>query len=156
PALGSANSKKKVKTGGDLTGAGPLLYALKGNKCLEFWRYVPASAPVRAQPRLQTGIQALSSLTDRSALAIMPNPLRAGFATLQWDMTPFGSVRWRGVPSITIFDATGRQVMQSSLPVMTGSSTLDLRSLPAGVYLARLGAATGSRQLAATRLVVVR
>jgi len=41
PQYGSTLLKRKVKHGGDLTTDGAVLYALKGNKTLELWRYVP-------------------------------------------------------------------------------------------------------------------
>jgi hypothetical protein len=41
PRVGTGGKKKKVKAGGSVTSDGSVLYALKGNKCNEFWRYVP-------------------------------------------------------------------------------------------------------------------
>ena len=41
PQYGSALKKKRVKDGGDITSDGNVFYALKGNKTLELWRYVP-------------------------------------------------------------------------------------------------------------------
>jgi hypothetical protein len=41
PRYGSALKKKRVKDGGDITSDRNVFYALKGNKTLEFWRYVP-------------------------------------------------------------------------------------------------------------------
>jgi len=40
--------KKKVKAGGSITSDGSVLFALKGNKCNEFWRYVPSSGGLNA------------------------------------------------------------------------------------------------------------
>jgi len=42
PRMGSTGKKKKVKAGGSIVAAGRKLFAFKGNKCLEFWRYVPS------------------------------------------------------------------------------------------------------------------
>jgi len=42
PTYGSTNRKRLVKDGGSLASDGRVLFALKGNKCLEFWRYVPS------------------------------------------------------------------------------------------------------------------
>ncbi len=41
PRVGTGGKKKKVKAGGSITSDGNVLYAQKGNKCNEFWRYVP-------------------------------------------------------------------------------------------------------------------
>lgn len=41
PLYGSAGKKKGVKRGGALVWAGNCLYAVKGNKTLEFWRFRP-------------------------------------------------------------------------------------------------------------------
>jgi len=48
PLVGSTTKKKKVKAGGSLASDGGVLFALKGNKCNEFWRYVPASGGLDA------------------------------------------------------------------------------------------------------------
>jgi len=41
PTFGSTGKRKKVKHGGDIVNADGVLYALKGNKTREFWRYIP-------------------------------------------------------------------------------------------------------------------
>jgi len=48
PWVGSTAKKKGVKAGGSITTDGSVLFALKGNKSLEFWRYVPASGGLDA------------------------------------------------------------------------------------------------------------
>ncbi|MEO0077762.1 MAG: hypothetical protein ABIK86_02010 [candidate division WOR-3 bacterium] len=158
PAFGTANSKKKVKTGGDLTVCGPLLYALKGNKCLEFWRYVPASAPVDVRSQSETGVQARVTESPGSRLALVPNPIRAGLVTV--NLPGAGdrlTAKVHGPIHISVYDAAGREVIRSgSLLSFASPVTLDLRLLRAGVYLVRLDDKSTNRQLAAARLVVVR
>ncbi len=44
PQFGYSQQKKRVKDGGDITTDGAVLYALKGNKTLELWRYVPSGS----------------------------------------------------------------------------------------------------------------
>jgi len=73
-------------------------------------------------------------------LDICPNPLRSGFATLRWDMTEFGSANSDRVPSLSVFDASGRCVQRLTLDIGHSSLSLDLRSMRAGVYLVRLSA----------------
>lgn len=75
--------------------------------------------------------------------AILPNPVRTGFVTLQCSMA--------GTPGISVFDASGRLVFSSSLRMESSPLQLDLRVLPPGVYLLRLNWAGGH---AAQRLVV--
>ncbi len=152
PTLGSANSKKKVKTGADIVSVGPLLYALKGNKCLEFWRYVPASAPTRVQYQTQSGVQADEAAANPGRLVVTPNPVRAGLATL----TASGqAAQWSSGPVVVgIHDASGRVVQRSALRVPRSGVVLDLRGLPAGVYMVRLESEQRCR--AAARVLVVR
>jgi hypothetical protein len=82
--------------------------------------------------------------------AISPNPLRAGFATVRWDMTESPGDSGR-VPSIAIYDATGRCVLHSSFGLRTSSLRLDLRSMSSGVYTVRFTAGG----FAATQKLVV-
>jgi len=42
PKVGSTLEKKKVKAGADIVNAGGTIYAMKGNKSREIWRYAPA------------------------------------------------------------------------------------------------------------------
>ncbi len=50
PRLGSTGKKKGVKKGGALVWAGGDLYAIKGNKSLEFWRYRPGQGWSEKRP----------------------------------------------------------------------------------------------------------
>jgi len=153
PALGSTGKKKKVKAGADIIATGDFLYALKGNKTLEFWRYVPAAAGTRYQGSVvRAGIMAATSSSD-SRLSIAPNPLRAGFVTVELAkghdriVGQFGSC-----PKLSIFDISGR-ILQSATCNLQSEMTLDLRGLPAGVYLVRLNS---DRYSAQQKLVIER
>jgi hypothetical protein len=44
PQFGSTQKNRKVKQGGEIAATADVLYALKGNKTRELWRYVPATA----------------------------------------------------------------------------------------------------------------
>ena len=78
----------------------------------------------------------------RLTLDIRPNPVRSGFAVLR--LSP--PVTRDSLLGISIFDASGRVVQHSSLVIGNSSAPasdvasfrLDLRSMPAGVYLVRL------------------
>jgi len=132
PMIGSTGKKKKVKAGGALaayTGNG--IYALKGNKCVEFWQYVPTSySPAPAGREGVMGAQ--NEIT--SALRISPNPLAGGFASLRYSLPKAGQATLR------IFDVAGRTVLTQQLLGRTGTASLDLRKLNAGVYLAKVTA----------------
>jgi N-acetylneuraminic acid mutarotase len=136
PSRGSSLRKKRIKAGADLTAyGGYVLLALKGNRCNELWRYIPATVALR------DGITCSAPVVIRqSSFAIIPNPLRSGFATLRWDIAEFGSANSDRVPRLSIYDVTGRLVLHSSFVISNSSFSVDLRSMSAGVYLARLEA----------------
>jgi hypothetical protein len=149
--------RKKVKGGGDITSRGDgALYALKGNKTRELWRFLYGTTD-EATPRLRRdGVAAGSRrLSTYCRLTITPNPLTSGFAVLHWnprilDASPSGALR--------IFDAAGRCVLtralhrgQTSDALSPMSVTLDLRGLSSGVYLVRV---TDGRRSATCKLVV--
>jgi YVTN family beta-propeller protein len=72
------------------------------------------------------------SLHPRLGFTIGPNPCR-GTAVVR---APLAS---RPSPlALRVFDSSGRLVLRSSFDIRTSSLRLDLRSLPPGVYLARL------------------
>ncbi|MFO7651230.1 MAG: T9SS type A sorting domain-containing protein, partial [bacterium] len=130
PAVGTTGKKKRVKAGGSITTDGTVLYALKGNKTAEFWRFDPA-AMLSSRPD-RSGVMA--EKTVRAAgFSIGPNPLAGSAATLRFVLPAAGPATLR------VFDVTGRTVLTRSLAVSRrGSTQLDLRSLSAGVYLVKL------------------
>ncbi|MBM3322348.1 T9SS type A sorting domain-containing protein, partial [candidate division WOR-3 bacterium] len=152
PLLGSTGKAKKVKAGADATATHDFLFALKGNKTLEFWRYAPGTTldASRATPDAREGGQSGMKSDASGVVRISPNPLRAGFVTLRWDMTGVGHDRiafgqFGSRPEhagVSLFDATGRCVRRRALSLGHEASgiVLDLRALPAGVYLLRLTA----------------
>jgi hypothetical protein len=68
-------------------------------------------------------------------LAISPNPVASGFATVSLTRPPEHS--GTGALRLSIYNATGRLVHSSFAP-RTSSFRLDLRSMPAGVYLVKV------------------
>ncbi len=139
PAFGSSHRRKKVKAGGDITNFGNgAFFALKGNKTIEFWRYVlyyEATLP-RSE---RDGVAAEPSATGDWQLAIAPNPVASGLATVSF--TRALEYSGTGALRLSVFDVAGRSVLsQSLLAGRKGAVSLDLRHLSAGVYLARLSA----------------
>jgi hypothetical protein len=147
PSLGSTGRKKRVKAGADLAAAGEVLYALKGNKTREFWRYVPGVAGQSPNPKAQIprpGVQGDgSSQNAECRLQIERNPSR-GEATIRWSAP---STLAPHPLTISVYDASGRLVFTRAL----GRSTAGALALPAlspGVYVARLsGGASLTRKL---------
>ena len=108
------------------------MYALKGNKCLEFWQYGPSA--MLTDPASREGVMAgIQPGLTAGALRISPNPLAGGFATLRYSLPK------AGLASLRIYDVTGRTVLSRTLlAARTGTAGLDLRKLDAGVYLVKV------------------
>jgi hypothetical protein len=126
--------KKKVKTGADIVAAGSVLYATKGNKTLELWRYgLPVA--VGLQPADRNGVMSSTGqLPGRLSLDIAPNPAtkRARIAY---------SVPLAGPVNLKLYDVSGSLVRTpASGYASAGSHTvqLDASGLPRGVYLLKL------------------
>jgi hypothetical protein len=93
-----------------------------------------------------TGVASNSPLiVPRSSFSVSPNPCH-NHATVRFS----GSSLIAHRSSLSVFDASGRLV-HSSLGIRASSLRLDLRSMPAGVYLLRLNA---DGRFATARLVV--
>jgi hypothetical protein len=144
PPLASNGRVRKVYSGASMVSVDGTLFALKGNKTLELWRYAlgSSSAP---QPE-RDGVMATETGLGNGQLSIRPNPLAAGSALLRYGLPQGGSA------TVEVFNASGRLV-HSSTGIRTPSFRLDLRSMPAGVYLVRVEAEGRS---ASRKLVVKR
>jgi hypothetical protein len=79
----------------------------------------------------------VSAAEDR--MQVEPNPCR-GFAALSFTGPLDHSTT--GPLSLSLFDAAGRLVLRSAFGVRSSPFRLDLRSMPAGVYVLRLNAGT--------------
>lgn len=130
---------KVVKGGGALAFGDGRVWAFRGNKTFDFYAYNIGSDADRVS-RLGEGVASRpASDGQRFAITLGPNPLRSGFACL--NTGPIGQAG-----SISIYDALGRRVF--TLPVYPSSprtQSLDLRQLPAGVYLVKLWAGSEAR-----------
>ncbi len=133
PSYSPVTRKRRLVKGGAgiAARADGIIYALKGNKTREFWRYTPTTDLYSGRPQAD-GVTQHGPLADEWRLIIAPNPLRSGILNIT-----------AGLPgrtaTISLFDPLGRRVLIRQL-VGTGSGpmALDLRQLPAGVYLVRL------------------
>jgi hypothetical protein len=129
--LDGSSGNHKVSAGGSMVIADRALFALKGNQTFEFWRdSLPSPQPPRSQvPR--EGVMAAQTTPGDRQLELIPNPLVSGFAVVRCNL-PKGSRA-----SLAIFDASGRLV-QSPIVIRQSPFRLDLRSMPAGVYLVKV------------------
>ncbi len=78
----------------------------------------------------------------RQTLACTPNPCRGSTVLCVSGTRP--ALSDNSVISLRVYDASGRAVLHSSLNVSNSLLPLDLRSLPAGVYIVRLTADSNS------------
>ena len=148
PQVGSSLRKKKVKAGADITATDArLLFALKGNRTNELWRYTPTlSALLPGQPdprRAGSGITAEASSIAGSSFIVSPSPLLSGVLTVCLPSAASSPY------SLAVCDAAGRRVL-SQTNHQSSRAVLDLTHLPAGVYLVEL---TAGRTTASVKLV---
>jgi hypothetical protein len=131
PQVAPGGKKKKVKSGAGMVSTGTVLYAMKGNKSNEVWQYVTGGFLFQMPDR--GGVMANQSAIGDCRMAISPNPLANGFATLRYSLPRAGAIQLR------VYDVTGRTVMYQALNVArNGAATLNLRHLSNGVYLVKL------------------
>jgi len=128
PPLGSSGNRK-VSTGGCMVNVEGTLFAFKGNQTNEFWRYSLVSREALRIPR--EGVMAGRAASGVRGVAIRPNPLASGFAVVRCNLPKGGSA------TLELFDASGRRVHQSFV-IRHSESRLDLRSMPAGVYIVKV------------------
>jgi hypothetical protein len=150
PQYGSSNARRRVKGGGDMVAANNVLYALKGNKTREVWKYTPSAfdfTPGASRSTQDSGVMRDAS----SVMQISPNPLASGFATLSFTR-PLDLLNPE-LLSVSISDVAGRVVRQSTICNLKSAMALDLRGLRPGVYLVRVdaGGFTATQKLAVQR-----
>ncbi len=144
PKYGSSLKLARVGAGSGFANYpyGNAVFALKGGKSLEFWRYT--FAPPGYGPQ---GAQAAPAAAPLR-FGFAANPVRSGQAVLNYSLSRPGPA------SITVYDAAGR--VRSNLRAQfarSGSQRIDLGELAAGVYLVRVEAENAS---ASQKLVIAR
>lgn len=148
PDVGATGQRKRVKAGGDIASFGGwVFFFLKGNKTAEFWRYRDSIPTLFAsyQPE-RSGVMAEKVNATRFGFSIAPNPLAKGYGLLSYSVPQMGEAQ------LTVFDVTGRSVANFSFVASgTGTRSLDLRNLAAGVYLVKFESAG---QNASQKLIV--
>jgi hypothetical protein len=135
PSYGSTGTLRRVNAGGFIGSAGGTLYAFKGNKTREFWRYVPGfvAVPPPAPQPAREGVMAERTAISDWQLAISPNPLATGFVHLA-----VGGTALSRPALVRLYDASGRCVGAWKPLLRNGAADLDLRHLAAGVYLVKV------------------
>ncbi|MEN9979804.1 MAG: CARDB domain-containing protein [candidate division WOR-3 bacterium] len=146
PEVGTTGKKKRVKNGGSLASNGDgAFFALKGGKTMEFWRYYEEPAPLASAPE-RSGVMGQTVTPARFGFALTPNPLVKGYGLLSYSVPQAGAAR------VKVFDVTGRTVAEFGFVAQgTGTRSLDLRQLSAGIYLVKFEAAG---QSASQKLIV--
>ena len=134
-------------TGADLCYGAGKIYALRGNKTNEFWRY-NANFPL-GYGAAASGTQSEPAVITQLRLSAAPNPL-VGRTQVRYSLPAAGRVR------IELYDAAGRLVRvvsQGRQDAGLHSAELDARDLAAGVYLLRLDTGAGA-EARSVKLVV--
>ncbi len=146
--------KKKVKAGADVTtmpltgdrpGEPAEIPAIKGNNSTEFWFY-HVGGFLAGAPGDREGVTAGTLTIGDCRFSVAPNPLASGFAVVSF--SSFTSAP----SSVRVYSATGCLV-HSSFALRDSPFRLDLRSMPAGVYLVKF---ESSGYSATQKLVVQR
>ncbi len=103
---------------------------------------------VMCRPSPPAGVADATTPAMPATVTVEPNPLRTGFATVRFALPKAGPLH------LAVYDVTGRSVRRQTAPAARqGTTSLDLRSIPNGVYLVRLDA---GGYLATQKLVVQR
>jgi hypothetical protein len=145
PAFGTTGRKKRIKYGADLVHWNyGIFFTCKGNKTVEWWRYVSHPLETYSSAPRRSGVMAEAVKARAYGVTVTPNPLSGGRAQVRFALPQAGPL------TLSVFDIAGRTVeRQTVLAGRSGSATLDLRSLSAGVYLVKVesGDFTDSRKL---------
>ncbi len=130
PEYGSTGKRKRIKAGADMVFGGDALYALKGNKTVEFWRYAfPPSGQICTGGPQESRKAVLKRGGGVSALVLSPQA--AGSRRMvRWIQAQDGTE-----VAIRVFDSAGRLRQREKQLVRNGAITVEFNGLAPGVYL---------------------
>ncbi len=139
PELGTTLKNVKVGQGADIVSYpfGRVLYALKGNKTFEFWRYTMPPREIlndsRQEPPQYVGVAGPAQGSNASFLSVRPNPVSGKMLNLGYAV-PAGGQAW-----LVVYDATGRIVISRKVALdRAGRLALSLAELSPGTYVFRV------------------
>jgi len=139
PSFGSTGRKKRVKDGGDIASYGEAaLFALKGNKTCEVWRYVPGAAIVKPEPPERSGVMGEQGEIVELKLAVI-TPSKSGTIRVNYSLgdSPTGVLE--------AIDPAGRIVDRIILAGPGGIVEIKSPTISRGVYFIRLSAGNSLR-----------
>ncbi len=145
PTVGTTGVKKRVKDGGDITcWRNGVLFALKGNKTCEVWRYVPGTGIASPLPTERSAVAGTTGKLNLGYLHI-PNPARNRRLKINYSL---GTAK---AGDLTIFDAAGRTIYTRRIVAPEGTIELAPRLVSNGVYFVRLAS---EKQVLTAKVVV--
>ncbi len=129
-----STSGKRVKAGGSLVFTDFLIFALKGNKTIEFWMFIPIET-TGFYHRLSHSPQTTkdASYLKIGQISVSPNPCREIVNIFYY---PPSSEPWVSNGTITLYNSFGKRVKELKLNTshFRNGISLSLRELPAGAY----------------------
>ncbi len=132
PVFGTTLKDVKVGQGSDMISYpfSRVLYAFKGNKTFEFWRYtMPPRETMKPNQEAQATMAGSHTSVRFRTLSIYPNPVVSRVATIQSSVMTLGTAR------VTVFDATGQIALSRVVELkQNGEASLDVNGLSTGTY----------------------
>lgn len=142
PQLGSTGKKKRVKAGGDIAHfGGGVFFALKGNKTLELWRYVPAMGLASGPTVPRSGVKD-EAINGRNVKSM---PTVSSVAMLERYLTELAGQGGAQGVRVWIRDITGRVVAEIHSINSGKAGESRIGSLTPGVYFLQLETDAGYR-----------
>jgi hypothetical protein len=125
---------RRVKSGGNMIVFDDFFYVTKGNNTAEFYRLCPVNIKNQIEPEQKT--ENTMNQRDRFndiRLLVFPNPTK-DLIKLNYNLSTNGFV------NIKLYNINGELVKSYARPISSknGSTTIETKTLPAGVYILRL------------------
>jgi hypothetical protein len=137
PQFGTSLRMVRVGPGADFGSYpfGRVLYALKGKRTNEFWRYTMKPEGLDGARGGNYGVTAATLVPANARLEISPNPVSGRAAQLKYALPVAGRA------TAAVVDGSGRIVARQVYNLgLSGGATLDVNALSAGTYFVRLEA----------------